>query len=86
MFFRLKPAAGIETYLGAWGHMLVASNDLVDTIHTHPMYVTDADSGEKQVQFNMFFPREAIYRVWVQFQREGKVNTVAFTIPVSSLK
>jgi len=24
--------------------------------------------------------------VWVQFQRQGKVNTVAFTIPVSSLK
>ena len=86
MFFRLKPADGIETYLGAWGHMLVASNDLVDTIHTHPMYVTDPDSGEKQVQFNMFFPREAIYRVWVQFQREGKVNTVAFTIPVTGLK
>jgi hypothetical protein len=85
MFFRLKPADGIETYLGAWGHMLVASNDLADTIHTHPIYVTDLDSGEKQVQFNMFFPREAIYRVWVQFQREGKVNTVAFTIPVSSL-
>jgi len=86
MFFRLKPASGMEPYLGAWGHMLAASNDLVDTIHTHPMYVTDPDSDEKQVQFNMFFPREAIYRVWVQFQREGKVNTVAFTIPVTSLK
>jgi hypothetical protein len=86
MFFRLKPAGGIEPYLGAWGHMLAVSNDLVDTIHMHPMYVTDPASDEKQVQFNMFFPREAIYRVWVQFQREGKVNTVAFTIPVTSLK
>ena len=66
--------------------MLAASHDLVDTIHTHPLYVTDPAAGEKQVQFNIFFPREAVYRVWVQFQRQGKVNTVAFTIPVSSLK
>ena len=84
MFFKLKPAAGLEPYIGAWGHMLAASNDLIDTIHTHPIYVTEPVPGEKQVQFNLFFPREAIYRVWVQFQREGKVNTVDFTIPVVS--
>jgi hypothetical protein len=86
LFFKLKPAAGLEPYLGAWGHMLAASNDLIDTIHTHPIYVTDQARGEKQVQFNVFFPREAVYRVWVQFQREGKVNTVNFTIPVTSLR
>jgi len=86
LFFSLKPAEGIEPYLGAWAHMLAASNDLIDTIHAHPIYVTDPRPGEKQVQFNLFFPREAIYRIWVQFQRQGKVNTVAFTVPVSSLK
>jgi hypothetical protein len=86
LFFKLKPAEGLEPYLGAWGHMLAASDDLVDTIHTHPIYVTDPAPGEKQIQFNLFFPRESIYRVWVQFQREGKVNTAAFTIPVSSLQ
>ena len=85
LLFKLKPAGGVEPYLGAWGHMLAASNDLVDMIHTHPIYVTDSASGEKRIQFNLFFPRKAIYRVWVQFQRNGKVNTVAFTIPVSSL-
>jgi Heavy metal binding domain len=86
LFFKLKPAEGVEPYLGAWGHMLAASNDLVDMIHTHPIYVTDFTPGEKQIQFNLYFPREAIYRVWVQFQRQGKVTTAAFTIPVSSLK
>ncbi len=86
LFFKLKPAVGFEPYLGAWGHLLAASNDLIDTIHTHPIYVTDPAPGEKQVQFNLFFPREAIYRVWVQFQREGKVNTVNFTIPVTDLR
>ena len=86
LFFTLKPAEGLEPYLGAWAHLLAASNDLVDAIHDHPIYVTEPAPGEKQVQFNIFFPREAIYRVWVQFQRHGKVNTVQFTIPVSNLK
>lgn len=82
IFFRIKDADGLEQYLGAWGHMLAVSDDLVDTIHNHPFL---ADGGP-QVQFNQVFPRARTYRVWAQFQRKGIVNTVAFTIPVSSLK
>lgn len=85
MFFRLRPTEGIEPYLGAWGHMLAVSNDLRDLIHTHPSWVTNPD-GSKQIQFDLFFPREATYRVWVQFQRNKQVNTAAFTIPVTTLK
>jgi hypothetical protein len=82
MFFRVKPADGLEQYLGAWGHMLAASDDLIDMIHTHPFL---ADGGP-QIQFNVIFPRARTYRVWVQFQRKGVVNTAAFTIPVEELK
>ncbi|MBI1787754.1 MAG: hypothetical protein HYR60_09420, partial [Acidobacteria bacterium] len=82
LFFTLTPAEGVEPLLGAWGHLLAASDDLIDTIHEHPFL---ADGGA-QVQFNIFFPREAVYRIWVQFQRKGKVNTVSFTVPVSRLK
>jgi hypothetical protein len=82
LFFRVKPAEGLQPYLGVWGHLLAASADLVDLLHEHPVV---ADGGP-QVQFNVIFPRESLYRVWVQFQRQGKVNTAAFTIPVSSLK
>jgi len=82
MFFRIRPAEGLEQYLGAWGHMLAVSDDLVDTIHNHPFL---ADGGPK-VQFNQIFPRARNYKIWVQFQRRGVVNTVAFTIPVSELK
>jgi hypothetical protein len=85
MFFRIKPADDMEMYLGAWGHMLAASSDLIDMIHTHPFLVTDPE-GYKQIQFNMIFPREGVYRVWVQFQRKGVVNTVAFNVPVGVLK
>ena len=82
LFFHLKPADGLEPYLGAWAHMLAASDDLIDLIHTHPFL---ADGGP-QVQFNIIFPRARTYRMWVQFQRKGVVNTAEFTIPVSVLK
>jgi len=82
LFFTLTPAYGLEKFLGAWGHMLAASADLIDTIHTHP-FVAD---GGPRVQFNVTFPREGMYRIWVQFQRKGKVNTAQFTVPVAALK
>lgn len=82
MFFKVTPGEGIEQYLGAWGHMMTASQDLVDMIHTHP-FLSD---GGPNIQFNMIFPRPGVYRVWVQFQRKGVVNTVAFNVPVDELK
>ena len=82
LFFHLTPGEGLEPYLGAWAHMLIASDDLLDADHTHPSIA----NGGPEVQFDVFFPREAMYRVWVQFQRLGQVNTVAFTIPVTALK
>ena len=36
------------------------------------------------VQFNLVFPREGTYRVWVQFQRNGVVNTAYFDVPVKA--
>jgi hypothetical protein len=87
MFFRLKPNDGIEPYLGAMGHMLAASSDLIDLMHTHPLYVTDPEDGAvKQIQFNLIFPRAGVYRVWTQFQRKGVVNTVVFDVPVKNLE
>lgn len=82
LFFKIKPADGLEQYLSAWGHMLAASDDLIDLIHDHP-FIAD---GGPQVQFNILFPRARTYRIWVQFQRKGVVNTAEFTIPVAELK
>lgn len=82
MFFHLNSTEGLEPYLGAWAHMLAASDDLVDMIHTHP-FIAD---GGPQVQFDLIFPRARVYRVWVQFQRKGVINTAVFNVPVSELK
>ena len=82
MFFHLDPAEGLEPYLGAWSHMLAASDDLIDMIHDHPVI---ADGGP-QMQFNVIFPRARTYKLWVQFQRKGVVNTAEFNVPVMELK
>jgi hypothetical protein len=76
-YCKLTPADGLEKYLGAWAHMLAASDDLIDLIHEHPY---NAENG--QIEFDMTFPRARTYRVWVQYQRKGVVNTVAFNVPV----
>jgi hypothetical protein len=83
LLFRITPDQGVEPYLGAWGHMLAASADLIDMVHNHPRSAVDEKGGaDKALQFDMAFPRPGTYRVWVQFQRLGVVNTVAFNIPV----
>ena len=61
--------------------MLAVSEDLVDMIHSHPFL----GDGGPHVQFNLIFPRPVAYRLWVQFQRQGIVNTVRFDVPVSRL-
>lgn len=76
----------IEQYLGAWGHMLVASDDLIDLMHAHPFISEPDASGGAEIQFNVVFPRpEHHYRVWAQFQREGVVSTVRFDIRANKL-
>jgi hypothetical protein len=81
MRFRMTPADGMERYLGVWAHMLAASDDLIDMMHRHPAL---ADGGA-EMQFNVLFPRARTYRVWIQFQRNGVVNTVHFDVPVQPL-
>ena len=81
MRFTMTPAEGVERYLGAWAHMLAASDDLIDMMHMHPAL---ADGGS-EMQFNVIFPRARVYRVWVQLQRNGVVNTAHFDVPVKPL-
>ena len=79
--YELTPSEGIEPYLGAWGHMLAVSEDLIDLLHVHP-FLSD---GAGTMQFNMIFPRPLRYKIWTQFQRLGIVNTTVFVVGVGSL-
>ena len=54
LYFAFKPAENLERYLGAWAHMLAASDDVIDLIHEHPY---NAENG--QIEFDLTFPRRA---------------------------
>jgi hypothetical protein len=71
---------GLQKYLGAWGHLLAVSDDLIDMMHEHPYRA----EGGPQIEFALVFPRPRPYRVWMQFQRDGVVNTVRFDVPVAT--
>jgi hypothetical protein len=82
VWFKFNTADGMQKYLGAWAHMLISSDDMVDLIHQHP-FIAD---GSDQMQFDIIFPRARTYRVWVQIKRKDVVNTFAVNIPVLTLE
>ncbi len=74
-----RPVADLEPYLGATGHVLLVSSDLQTAAHSHPVADLSATVGPVIV-FQALFPREGAYRVWVQFQRRGRVLVAPFTV------
>jgi hypothetical protein len=73
------PAADLEPYLGAAGHLLVVNQDLTAAIHGHPEGV---ETSGPTVTFAPVFPAPGRYKMWVQFQRRGAVVTAAFVVTV----
>ncbi len=46
-----RPVADLQTYLGAFGHTLIMSEDMVDYVHSHPLDILampDDDGGPPQ--------------------------------------
>jgi hypothetical protein len=81
LFFHLEPFAGVRPWLGAWGHLLTASEDLLDLVHAHPVW----EPYGNRVQFNVIFPRPGRYLLWAQFDRNGAVNTASVSVEVGRL-
>ncbi len=79
-----QPINDLELYLGARAHMLILSEDLGDYVHGHAEVVPGSDS-QSQLVIETMFPRPSNYRIWIQFQRAGRVITVFFTVGVHKL-
>ena len=81
-----EPVRDLERYLGAFAHALIVNEELTEYIHAHPEEMlegTDIKSGGgPDVVFHTLFPKGGRYKVWVQFQRGGKLSTVSFTFRV----
>jgi hypothetical protein len=61
-----------ERYLGAGGHLVALRDGDMAFLHVHP-------TSDGAVRFAATFPTEGRYRLFLQFQHDGRVQTVAFT-------
>jgi hypothetical protein len=61
-----------ERYLGAGGHLVALREGDMAFLHVHP-------TSDDAVAFAATFPTEGRYRLFLQFQHEARVHTVAFT-------
>ena len=66
-----------EPYLGAGGHLVALREGDMAFLHVHP--TEDEDASESGIGFGATFPTQGRYRLFLQFQIEGRIQTVAFT-------
>jgi hypothetical protein len=69
-----RPVA-VEDYLGAKGHLVALRRGDLAFLHVHP--------DENRLRFMATFPTAGRYRMFLQFQVDGRVHTAAFTQEVS---
>ena len=65
----------VEEYLGARGHLVALRDGDLAFLHVHP--------HDDETAFEATFPTAGRYRLFLQFQHRGEVQTVAFTQDVS---
>jgi len=74
-----KEISDLEQYLGAVGHVVILSEDAEQYLHVHP--VDEKATGPKAA-FMTSFPKSGTYKIWGQFQHQGKVFTVPFVVDI----
>jgi hypothetical protein len=86
-----QPVTDLQTYLGAFGHMLIMSEDMVNYVHSHPTDMlppgqdVETLKGGPDVMFEGLMPKPGRYRAWTQFRYHGKVHTFVNTFEVHDI-
>jgi len=74
---RLLLADSLENYLGEKAHMVIIGISNKKYLHVHPM------TRDEKLMLHTTFPEAGIYRAWLEFKKDGKVNVADFVIKVS---
>ncbi|MET9557159.1 hypothetical protein [Streptomyces sp. NPDC006645] len=79
-----KPVTNLQPYLGAYGHLVALRAGDLAYLHVHPNGEPDDGVTEPgpDVSFTATAPSSGAYRLFLDFQHEGKVRTAAFTVDV----
>ena len=76
-----KLITNLEKYLGALGHTVVLRDGDLQFIHAHATQKsTDPQTGK--IHFAIAFPDAGNYKLFSQFQHEGKIITTDFVVNV----
>ncbi len=74
------PITDLQPYLGSLGHLLMVHEDAQTFVHAHPDE-READNGKHgRLTFLARPPKAGLYRVWLELQRNGKMERANFII------
>lgn len=73
------PITNLQPYLGAVGHVVILNQEGGEYLHVHPV---DEKSTGPDAKFMATFPHSGVYKIWGQFQENGKVFTVPFVVKI----
>lgn len=79
-----KPVTNLEDYLGALGHAVILKEGTLDYIHTHALEGASS-SQNGTINFHVEFPSAGKYKVFMQFQRNGTVETSQFVVSINNV-
>lgn len=67
--------AKLEPYLGAMGHVVILDEHAEEYLHVHPV-------NEDAPVFETQFSEPGIYKIWAEFQINGRVSVYPFVVEV----
>ena len=88
-----QPPDGIEPYLGAWAHFIAIDDSLDTYLHAHAICTnkpnlphTHASLGPppEEISAAVVFPHAGRYKLWIQYQRAGRVETLPYFVQVAA--
>ncbi|ANB04943.1 hypothetical protein SAM40697_0982 [Streptomyces ambofaciens] len=77
-----EPVTDLQPYLGAYGHLVALRSGDLAYLHVHP----NGEPGDgttkpgPEISFTATAPSPGTYRLFLDFQHQGRVHTAAFTV------
>ncbi|HEX4814166.1 MAG TPA: hypothetical protein VFV66_15590 [Nonomuraea sp.] len=71
-----EPVTDLQPYLGAYGHLVALRAGDLAYLHVHP---EESDKAGPEITFYAEVPSGGDYRLFLDFQHDGKVRTADFT-------
>lgn len=77
-----QPYEDLDPYLGAFGHLVVLSEDGETYLHVHPIQevLGSTSNGGPIVRFHAGFEQKGLYKLFLQFNHAGKVRLATFIV------